>query len=298
MTLKTVNIKAIRIDGGTQSRIEISNDTVAEYADAIKAKAVFPAMVAFHDGADYWLADGFHRWHALGKAGKTSAEVDVRTGTLRDAVLFSLGANGTHGMRRTNADKRKAVESMLADAEWSTWSDHKIADACGVSHPFVAAVRSPKVAEKQVENRRASSRKTADPLESDSKKSGPGVESDSKKQGQSLESDSSVAAGKPALAAVELPPQEDEYTELDEARDQIKALQDMLAVASMGDVSDEDKAQAKELIAELRSEIKTLRATLKAVTQSRDTLMNELAQVKRQCMGQQRELKTLKAAHA
>lgn len=144
MTSKTINVKAIRIDGGTQSRVEIDNSIVAEYADAIRAKVAFPPMVVFHDGADYWLADGFHRWHAYNAAGKASAEVDVRAGTVRDAVLFSLGANGAHGLRRTNADKRKAVESMLADPEWSAWSDHKIADVCGVSQPFVSGIRTPK----------------------------------------------------------------------------------------------------------------------------------------------------------
>ncbi len=141
MTLKTVNIKAIRIDGGTQSRVEIDDDIVSEYADAIKAKAVFPPMVVFYDGAEHWLADGFHRWHALNKAGKASTEIEIRIGTRREAVLFSFGVNGTHGMRRTNADKRKAVESMLNDPEWAAWSDNKIAETCGVSHPFVAEVR-------------------------------------------------------------------------------------------------------------------------------------------------------------
>ena len=58
----------------------------------------------------------------------------------------------------------------------------------------------------------------------------------------------------------EAPP---EYTELDAAHDQISGLQDALAVATMGDISDEDKAQAATLIAELRARIKTLEATLK-----------------------------------
>jgi hypothetical protein len=67
----------------------------------------------------------------------------VRAGTVRDAILFSLGANRAHGLRVTNADKRKAVGAMLADAEWSAWSDRKIADACGVSQPFVSGMRKP-----------------------------------------------------------------------------------------------------------------------------------------------------------
>jgi len=91
------------------------------------------------------------------------------------------------------------------------------------------------------------------------------------------------------------PPPQDEYTELDAAQDQIRELQSMLAVANMGNVPDEDKAQAAELIKDLQTEGRMLRESLKAVTQSRDTLMNDLAQVKRQCLSQQRELKRLQA---
>lgn len=96
---------------------------------------------------------------------------------------------------------------------------------------------------------------------------------------------------KPAPAKAEpeseAPP---EYTELDQAHDQISDLQDALAVATMGDVSDEDKAQAATLIAELRARIKTLEATLKAVTISRDTYMNENAELRKQITRQRKEI--------
>ena len=85
----------------------------------------------------------------------------------------------------------------------------------------------------------------------------------------------------------EAPP---EYTELDAAHDQISGLQDALAVATMGDISDEDKAQAVTLIAELRARIKTLEATLKAVTTSRDTYMNENAELRKQITRQRKEI--------
>lgn len=138
---KKINIEAIRIDGGTQSRVELNDDALSDYVDAVKAGAQLPPVTVFFDGVDHWLADGFHRFHAHRQAGKASIAADVRDGARREAVLYSLGANGTHGLRRTNADKRKAVRTMLDDAEWSQWSDRKIADACGVSHTFVALMR-------------------------------------------------------------------------------------------------------------------------------------------------------------
>jgi ParB-like chromosome segregation protein Spo0J len=155
MSAHLVKIKGqqIRIDGGTQPRAALNEAIVAEYADAISAGVVMPPVVVFFDGSTYWLADGFHRFHAYRKAGKANIEAAVNAGTRRDAVLHSVGANNAHGLRRTNEDKRRAVSTLLADDEWSSWSDRQIAEACGVTHTFVAAVRNPVVAERQQSNR-------------------------------------------------------------------------------------------------------------------------------------------------
>ena len=95
---------------------------------------------------------------------------------------------------------------------------------------------------------------------------------------------------KPTLTVVETPKPEDEYTELDAAHDQIKDLQAELALANMGNASPEDRDQAKNLIAALRKEIKTLEATLKAVKTSRDTFQTENAALKAQITRQRREM--------
>jgi uncharacterized ParB-like nuclease family protein len=138
---KSLSINAIRIDGGTQSRVAIDNDVVAEYSAAIADGAVMPPITVMFDGTDYWLVDGFHRLHAAIAAVKTSIQAHVQTGTQREAQLFSFGANGCHGLRRTNEDKRKAVSAMLSDAEWVTWTDTVIAGRCAVSSNFVGTVR-------------------------------------------------------------------------------------------------------------------------------------------------------------
>jgi len=97
---------------------------VAEYAEHIES---LPPVVVFYDGTAYWLADGFHRVAAHVKAGRESVLADVRQGHRRDAILHSVGANAAHGLRRTNADKRRAVEILLRDEEWSGWSNVVIA---------------------------------------------------------------------------------------------------------------------------------------------------------------------------
>jgi hypothetical protein len=137
-----IELSKIRLDGGTQSRASINEETVAEYAEAMADPAtVFPPAVVYYDGKDHWLADGFHRVAAWARIGRTEVPCDVRQGDRRRAILHSVAANSAHGLRRTNEDKRRAVLTLLDDAEWSQWSDREIARRCGVSAPLVAAVR-------------------------------------------------------------------------------------------------------------------------------------------------------------
>lgn len=135
-------LAAIRTDGGTQPRAAINAETVSEYAEAMQDGATFPALVVYFDGREYWLADGYHRYHAANQCGLLDFPADVRQGTVRDAVLHSVGANATHGLRRTNQDKRRAVERLLRDDEWVKWSDREIARRCGVSDRFVNKLRA------------------------------------------------------------------------------------------------------------------------------------------------------------
>jgi len=136
-----LTVSKIRLDGGTQPRAEIDPFVVDDYAAAMNEAADFPAIVVFYDGKDHWLADGFHRVQAAIKAGLKTINADVRQGMRRDAVLHSVGANASHGLRRTNADKRRAVETLLRDGTWSTWADREIARRCSVSHDFVNRLR-------------------------------------------------------------------------------------------------------------------------------------------------------------
>jgi hypothetical protein len=143
-----IDLKRLRIDGGTQLRDAVHDATVAEYVEALRGGAKFPPVVVFRDGATHWLADGFHRCFAHRRAGLDKIEADIREGTLRDAILFSVGANAAHGLRRAVEDKRKCVTAMLThelvrtDAQGNPWSDREIARQCGVGHAFVGRVRA------------------------------------------------------------------------------------------------------------------------------------------------------------
>ena len=146
-------IQALRLDeivlrGGTQSREQINDETVAEYAQAIQEGAELPPIIVYCDGVANWLADGFHRWHAHKLAGRQTIVAEARIGFLRDAILHSLSANVNHGLRRTNADKRKAVMTMLTnevvdkDENRNPWSDAAISRQCVVGRTLVAQIRS------------------------------------------------------------------------------------------------------------------------------------------------------------
>ena len=136
-----LELDQIRTNGGTQSRVELNQETVAEYAQAFTAGASFPPVVVFFDGANYWLADGFHRYFGARDAGEAAIDAEIRTGTQRDAVLYSWGANDKHGLPRSNADKRHIVTVILKDEQGRQWSDRDIAKRFGFANSFVSKMR-------------------------------------------------------------------------------------------------------------------------------------------------------------
>ena len=145
---QTLHLDQIRIDGGTQPRVAIDQGIVDEYAEQYSSGVDLNPVIVFHDGATYWLADGFHRYWANRKIKSDHIFAHVHQGTQRDAILYSVGANAEHGLRRTNGDKRKAVLTMLTnpmvslDDEGNPWSDNAIAKRCQVSPHTVASARS------------------------------------------------------------------------------------------------------------------------------------------------------------
>ena len=268
MERKLLGMDVIRIDGGTQSREKIDEAVVADYADLIEDGVQFPAVRVYFDGVSHYLADGFHRYHAHRKAGKGAIEADVEKGTLRDAILYSLGANHEHGLRRSNADKRKAVQAMLDDFEWQEWSNAEIARCCHVSERMVATMRGSNAPEVRkfkmadgtiAEKRAANFKKKPEPVQADEE---PVTDSGS-------EHDEMVAE----LVA------------------ENERVNDRLAVAAM-DGTAEEKAMAADTIDSLREEVRVLKIELVAVKQSRDQYQSENGQMKKQIAMYVKKLKS------
>lgn len=142
---QTILIDRVVVDHDLQPRMELSAETITRYMDAMIDGSRFPPVVLFDDGKVFWLADGFHRvsaarkWHSAG--GPATIRAEVRSGTRRDALVHAVGANATHGLPRSNADKRRCVAMLLGDPEWAEKTDREIARAAAVDHRFVGNVR-------------------------------------------------------------------------------------------------------------------------------------------------------------
>ena len=52
---KTIKLKDIVIDAGTQQRVTPTDSVIDEYAESIKCGAKFPPVTVFSNGVEYYL---------------------------------------------------------------------------------------------------------------------------------------------------------------------------------------------------------------------------------------------------
>lgn len=140
--MQEIEISKISANEACQLRALGSQAVIADYAAALGEGATFPPVTVFRDArGGYWLADGFHRLAAHKQAGRETILADVREGDRRAAMLFAAGANSSHGLRRTQEDKRQAILALLRDQEWRQWSDREIAKRTATDHKTVGKLR-------------------------------------------------------------------------------------------------------------------------------------------------------------
>lgn len=150
---RTLRLDQLDVEAGTMVR-PLSDRYVDDYVNDLKAAkttAVFPDLEAFWvgelDPPRYVLTSGFHRRQAaLEVFGPTVVlGVDVKVGTLREAKAAAYRHNRKHGYRLTTDDRRRIVESILADPEWGQWNNVRIAQLAGeegdTGRLFVGEVR-------------------------------------------------------------------------------------------------------------------------------------------------------------
>ncbi|MCH8135693.1 MAG: hypothetical protein IIB77_06925 [Proteobacteria bacterium] len=120
---------------------------VAEYAEAMQDGKVFLPITVFGEKGQYFLADGFKTLAATLKVGGATIGCCIRPGGHEDALEHALGANDTHGQRRTAADKHHVVTVALKNSKWGQWNNREIGRLCNVSDIFVAKVKKKLIAQ-------------------------------------------------------------------------------------------------------------------------------------------------------
>jgi len=99
-----------------QCRAKTDATAVREYAEAMKAGAIFPPVVAFREPGcqTFVCADGHHRIEAARAAGLDDISVSVHEGDETDALEFALQSNSQHGLRPTEQDRLAAVGRLMS----------------------------------------------------------------------------------------------------------------------------------------------------------------------------------------
>lgn len=282
---KNLNVQSIVTDRGTQSRAELDEGVVEEYATALTDGQMFPPVKVYWDGVDYILSRGFHRVAAHILAGRASIKAEIATGTQFDAMVDSIGDNWEHGIRRSNADKRHSVMLLLAHPQSAEWSNTRIADMAGVTAPFVGDIKAPaRRAERKIQAKARAGEKATprDPI--------PGSEAGRVEILQRPHDQT----GKTVL-----PDEHEGYTKTEAeiaAEDpvpvllaEVDRLQARLAVEAM-DATDEEKAAAADTMRDQAARIKALEAENRAIASQRDAYMRENGELKSTVKRLQRKL--------
>lgn len=281
--MKKLNILNIRIDGGTQARLKLDQDVVKTYAEAMREGDQFPPVIVYHDGSDYWLADGFHRYFAVKSNATTTIEAEVRTGTQRDAILFSFSANDPtkRGLSPTAEDLRHMIRNMLLDAEWSKWTNAEIARHVGVSKMTVGRVKASM---------------TEQPKETTEKKKF----TDKNGNEKSLNTSNIGKKAPPTKPDMSSYDERDDIIKgltdtVNELTEEISRLKDTIALGQW-DASDIEKIDAEDTIKDLRNQVKILEVDNKALRDSRDMFQTRNAELMKSVSSLQRKLKQYQEA--
>lgn len=285
--MKRLNLGVIRLDGETQARVALDSQQVAEYAEAMRDGDKFPPIVVFNDGSDYWLADGFHRYHATKQLGNASIEAEVKTGTREEAQIYSFGANAKRGLSTNHEDNRNIIARMLEHSISSTWTLGEIARHVGVSSMTVSRVKAslqPKAAE--------DSKKTYQ------RKDGKSVTIDTAKT-KTKQAEKPRQEEEPAAQEPEVDERDHRIAELTDTVTELNAenqrLKDVISTAQW-DASDIEKIDVQDTLNDLRDQIRVLEIDNAALRDSRDMFQNRNAELMKSVKSLQSKLKKLETA--
>lgn len=136
-------LAVIRLDGGTQPRAALDQKHISDLTDDLRAGALLPPVDVMYDGENYWLFDGFHRWHAHKAIGGEGSAIEARIhqGDQTAAQWASFAVNKSHGLRRTTEDKQRAIIAALKHPNGASRSNREIGRHLGVNDKTVGEWR-------------------------------------------------------------------------------------------------------------------------------------------------------------
>jgi hypothetical protein len=106
--------------------------TVKEYAQALRAGAVFPDVQVARIGPKHYLVDGRHRYEAHRAVGRPLIATQVARMTWNQASAFAAQANVGHGLSLGGQKaKRRAMEMFLRDPANHHLSSREVSKALG-----------------------------------------------------------------------------------------------------------------------------------------------------------------------
>ena len=279
--MESLLLSVIRTDGGTQARVSLNQTVVNEYADAIKDGDKFPPVTVFYDGAEHWLADGFHRYFAHKSLGILEINAEIHEGTKDDAILFSFQANKHRGLRMGTEDLKSIILRMTHHPIWKEWTNAAIASHIGVSPATISRMK-----------------KALGPQ--------PGEVSKKKyinKHGQEATIDTEKLKTNKNKEETPPPPPTAEHNDdlihdLSETitvlSDENTLLKDKIAIGQW-DASEIEKLDIEETVRELRAKVRLLEMENETLRTSRDMYMNRNAELTRTVKALQSKLKKLEA---
>jgi len=144
----TIPIESLALLPELQTRAVLDAEAVDDYAALYGlVPCPLPPVVAFRLGLDrddpIAVIDGFHRIAAAQQIGLKVIEFTVAgSGSLEEAKWAAAQSNAAHGVRRTNADKRRAVTLAITAEAHDDDSNRAIAKHTGVSYELVRRVRA------------------------------------------------------------------------------------------------------------------------------------------------------------
>jgi len=275
--MNSVVLSSIRLDGDTQVRTSLDQQVVDQYAEQMLDGDKFPPVIVFHDGSDYWLADGFHRYFATKANAQESIEAEIKNGTLQDAQLYAYGANSRRGLSMSDDDSRNIITKMLKNPVWGRWTNAEIARHVGVSKMTVGRVKNSLPAQEGESTKKVYKNQFGK---------------------ESVIETKNIGKKKGATPKTEIPDnqEEDQLSELTETISTLSSenqtLKDKIAVGQW-DASDIEKVDIQDVVLELRENIRVLEIDNKALRESRDMYQNRNAEMIRTISGLQAKLKKL-----